>query len=121
NDAGMLLGFRQVDAADARVMMRAADHLEVQQSRNGPVGEIGRGSGDMAASINPKPRLADLLEAVRALVGKVGLTDLHRVLLSRCTDGIGARRRKDRLDDRLVARAAADVAGDRVYDVLAGW
>ena len=68
--AACALGLGGVDAADAGVMMRAAQHLQVQQPLELVVVEKGRGAGDMADHVLALRRLADLLEIVVALVGK---------------------------------------------------
>ena len=66
----MTLRFGEVDAADARVGMRAAQHLEMQHALQLVVVEIGRGRGDVAQHVLALRRLADLLEIVVTLVGK---------------------------------------------------
>ena len=68
--AGLALRFGEVDAADARMGVRAAQHLEMQHALQLVVVEIGRGRGDMAEHVLALRRLADLLEIVVALVGE---------------------------------------------------
>ena len=92
-DARMPLGLARVDAPDARVRMRAPQHLEMQHPLELVVVEEGRGRGDMAEHVLPLRRLADLLEIVVALVGEDVLAQLqHRS----CPFKRGARRGRRR-------------------------
>ena len=68
--ARLALGFGEVDAADARVGVGAAQNLEMQHALQLVVVEIGRGRGDVAEHVLTLGRLADLLEIVVALVGE---------------------------------------------------
>ena len=70
-DAGRALGRRHVDGAQARMRMRAAQHLQMQQALEGMVVEIARAAGDVAQHVLALARLADLVEAVVALVLEV--------------------------------------------------
>ena len=69
-DARMPLGLARVDAADARVRVGAAQHLQMQHALQLMIVEIGRRRGDMAEHVLPLRRLADLLQIVVALVGE---------------------------------------------------
>ena len=70
-DAGGALGRRYVDGAQARVRMRTAQHLQMQQALESMVIEIARAAGDVAQHVLALARLADLVEAVVALVLEV--------------------------------------------------
>ncbi len=59
-----------VDAAQARMGMRAADHLQMQHALQLVVVEIGRGARDMPEHVLPLRCLADFLQIVVALVGE---------------------------------------------------
>ena len=65
---GGALGRRHVDGAQAGVRMRAAQHLQMQQALESVVVEIARAAGDVAQHVLALARLADLVEAVVALV-----------------------------------------------------
>ena len=67
---GLALRLGEVDPADARVGMGAAQDLEMQHALQLVVVEIGRGRGDVAEHVLALGRLADLLEIVVALVGE---------------------------------------------------
>ena len=67
---GGALGLDGVDAADARVRVRAAQHLQMQHALQLVIVEIGRGAGDMTEHVLALGALADLLEIVVALVGE---------------------------------------------------
>ena len=68
----------EVDAADARMMVRAAHHLHVQHAGKVAVGEERRPAGDMAERVGARLRLADLLQPFLALVGEIFLAQFHR-------------------------------------------
>ena len=59
-----------VDAAQARMGMRAADDFQMQHALQLVVVEIGRGARDMAEHVLPLRSLADFLQIVVALVGE---------------------------------------------------
>ncbi len=62
-------------------MMRAADHLEMQQPLEGMIVEEGRAAGDMAGHVLPLRALADDLQAVVALGAEEILAEFeHRAL-----------------------------------------
>src|SRR3984957_14039492 len=68
--AGAALRFGEVDTADARMRVGAAQDLEMQHALQLVVVEISRGRRDMAEHVLPLSGLANLLEIVVALVGK---------------------------------------------------
>jgi hypothetical protein len=68
--AGHLLGFGEIDAANPRVAVRAAQHLEIQHALKLVIVEIGRGRGDVPEHVLALRALADFLEIVVALVGE---------------------------------------------------
>ncbi len=76
-DAGGAFGLGRVDPADARMMMRAAQNLQVQQAGELVVVEKGRRAGDVADHVLALGRLADFLEIVVALVGENLLAQLQ--------------------------------------------
>ena len=59
-----------VDRADARVGVRAAQHLQMQEIAEAVVVVIGRGAGDVPEHVLALCRLADFLEIVVAFVGE---------------------------------------------------
>ena len=63
--------------------MRAAQHLEMQQALEGMVVEIARAAGDVAQHVLALARLADLVEAVVALVLEVFLPKFEHGLAPR--------------------------------------
>ena len=75
--AGRALRGRRVDPADARMVVRAAQHLEVQEACDLVVVEVGGRAGDVAEHVLALRRLADLVEIVVALVGEVFLAELQ--------------------------------------------
>ncbi len=76
DDAFHPLGRGSVDAADAGVVVRAADAAEVEQAVEGVVVVVGRAAGDVAEDVLPADALADHLEVVVALVGEEVLAEL---------------------------------------------
>ena len=80
---------------------------------------IGRGTGDVAEHVLPLRRLADLLQIVVAFVGENVLAKFqHGVCPSGAAAAVAAGGVEHRLDDRLIAGAAADIAADGVDDVF---
>jgi hypothetical protein len=90
-DAGRALGRARVDAADAGMVARAAQDLEVEEARELVVVEIGRRSGDVADHVLALRRLADLVEVLVALVGKVFLAEFQHGSFLRRAAGPGRR------------------------------
>ena len=83
--AGRALGGAGVDGANARMVMRAAHDLEVQQALEGVVIEERRAAGDMTRHVLALNALADDVEIVVALVGNTVFPEFeHRVLLQAC-------------------------------------
>ena len=76
HDAGHALGGGGVDAADAGMVVRAADAADVQQAIEQVVVVVGRAAGDVAERVLALGRLADLVEVVVALVGEIFLAEL---------------------------------------------
>ena len=128
DDAGDGERRRDVDRLEQRVVALGARHLEVQEAGRVAVLEELRAAGDVAERVRALDRRADDVEVVVAPLGEVGAVDLlgldrHQTPPSTYwipPAAVAALRRvEDRVDDRLVARAAADVARDRADDVLA--
>ncbi len=76
-DARRPLGRRGIDPADARVVVRAAQHLEVQKALEGVVVEVARAARDVAEDVLAPGRLADLVQVVVALVGEDFFAELE--------------------------------------------
>ncbi len=88
-----------------RVVERAADHLEVEHPREGPVRGVPGPPGDVADAVVALDGLADDVEVGR-----------HRRRLLAAARAAAA---SIAVDDRPVARAAAHVARERVDDLVA--
>jgi hypothetical protein len=105
-DAGDLLGLVGVDRRHPRIRVRAAQDLAEDHAGQLHVVGVGRLARDLLEAVGARQRAPD----DRALVAGGGvLADLEL-----------ARGVLDRVDDLGVARAAADVAPDRLADLLLG-
>src|SRR5699024_6793124 len=93
----------------------------VQQAIEEMVVEEGRAAGDMAEGVLTLGGLADLVQVVVALVREVFLAKLdHALLLAVAPLVPPAGGIQDRVDDRLVAGAAADVTGNGLRHLVPG-
>ena len=125
-----LRGLAHVHRANPGVVVGAAGELHVQHPRHGVVVEEAAAPGDVPKRVLALRGPADLVQIVVALVGEEILAEIHvswrslawyPALCAARRPGAGAvRRGEDRLDDRLVAGAPADVAADGVDDIFAG-
>ena len=87
------LRLARIDAADARVMMRRTQHLQVQQAGELVVVEERGCAGDMADHVLALGRLADLFQVVVALVGEIFFAQFqHHISFRRAA---GCRQRPD--------------------------
>ena len=119
HDARHLQRRGSIDVPDAGVMMRAAHHLQVQHAARVAVGvELGR-AGDVAGDVGALLARPDRLQVVGPLGGKESSDVFHCPASSAPRRAHLRRGGEDGIDDRFVARAAADVAGDRVDDGVA--
>jgi hypothetical protein len=103
-DAVHRLGRRRVDGDDPRMRQRAAQDLAVDHPGQAHVVRVWRLAGDLLQRVGALQRLADDLVLGRAVVVHLDLP------------GGG----HDRVDDLRVARAAAEVAADRLADLVLG-
>jgi hypothetical protein len=82
--AGVALGGRGVDAADARVRVRRAHDAGEEHPRQADVGGVPRGAGDLGPAVETRRGLADDLELRvdrqrRRLVGRDGALHVAHV------------------------------------------
>ena len=60
------------------MMVRTADHAEVQEPWNMPIGVERGDASNVPCRVGPLPRLTDLLEVIFALIGEVAFAYFHR-------------------------------------------
>ena len=70
-----------VDPQDAGVVMRTADHAQVQEPGNVTVGAKLSGTCDVPEAVGALPGLTDLLEVFAALIGEMGLVYIYHSTL----------------------------------------
>ena len=70
-DARMPLRRTRIDVQDPCMVVRTADHAEVKEPWNTPVGVERRDASDVAGGVGALPRLADFLEIIVALVSEI--------------------------------------------------
>ena len=116
DDAGHRLRRRGVDRLDARVRMRRAHERHMRHARQRHVADELRAALREPRQVRPRHRAADIGigPVERGEGGRVVVGDFHRRAPAPLL-----RHRLDRVDDRLIAGAAAVVAGDVVADFLA--
>ena len=118
--AGQRARLRRVDATDARVRMRAAQHARVEHARQLDVAGVGRLAGDALDGVDARRRVADDGHQRRSLNRRRSALLCWLIArLPRCASCRGARGH-DRLDVAVVVGAAADVAGQRRAHLLGG-
>ena len=128
-DAGMRQGAREIDAANARVRMRGAEELAVEHAgENDVVGKAGL-AGDFGAGVDAAAGFADDTEIFGigrgVAFGRVGRIFRfgHRQFLGSLGCAAGGNSEDggfDGFEDLQIAGAAAEIAGERFADLIAG-
>ena len=116
HDARSLLRLARIDRQDARVVVGAAHHVEMQEAREGAVREESCLSSHMTRHVGPLQPNSQLVEVVVALVGEIFFCKSdHRPPRPR---RIGAGCRQDRIDDWFVAGTAANVPRQSLHHLV---
>ena len=116
DDAGRRLRRRGIDRLDARMRVRRAHERHMRHARQRHVADELRAALRQPRQVRPRHRAADIgvRPVERGEGGRVVVGDFHRARSRPLL-----RHRLDRIDDRLIAGAAAVVAGDVLADFLA--
>jgi len=76
-DAWMPLRCTRIDPQDPCMVVRTADHAEVEKPRKPPVGVERRNASDVAGGVGALSRLTDFLEIAMTFVGEITFTYFH--------------------------------------------
>ena len=120
-----LFGFRRIDLPDLRVRVRRAQHEPDELTRRERIRAVSRAAGDFVDAVRPRRPRADDFEF---LIGELSYR-LPSIRLRRFSQCMSVQRlsvascmffrgRAHRADDLVVARAAAQIAGQRVADLF---